>query len=143
MKANEFIKKHGIDEAKKANALSINAGHEDLELKKLIELSKDEFEKGKVIVEREIESLSEENKNQINKVISEIESKNANLVKQVDFFIKESMKCFVIEVWADSYKSIDDAFSYHITSNGEVFFLREQARQLWDYWNKQYRDIEE
>lgn len=37
MKANEFIKKYGLDEAKKSNALSINLGHEDLELKRLIE----------------------------------------------------------------------------------------------------------
>lgn len=34
--ALEFYKKHGLEECKKAYALSVNAGCEDLEMKKLI-----------------------------------------------------------------------------------------------------------
>ncbi|OTL85664.1 DUF551 domain-containing protein [Acinetobacter pittii] len=29
-----------------------------------------------------------------------------------------------------------DMFSYSIVENNEVFFMREQARQLWKFWNK-------
>lgn len=35
--AISFFKKHGLQEAKKAYSLSVNAGHEDLELLQLIE----------------------------------------------------------------------------------------------------------
>ncbi|QHJ82636.1 MAG: hypothetical protein [Caudoviricetes sp.] len=35
--ALEFYKKHGLEECKKAYALSVNAGHEDLEMKKVID----------------------------------------------------------------------------------------------------------
>ena len=45
MNATEYFKKYGIDEAKKAHAMSINLGHEDLELKKLIEDSKGKMDK--------------------------------------------------------------------------------------------------
>lgn len=34
--AIDFFKKHGLEECKKAYALSVNAGCEDLEMKKLI-----------------------------------------------------------------------------------------------------------
>lgn len=34
--ALEFYKKHGLEECKKAYALSVNAGCEDLKMKKLI-----------------------------------------------------------------------------------------------------------
>ncbi|MFX9082420.1 hypothetical protein ABTN62_04830, partial [Acinetobacter baumannii] len=36
---------------------------------------------------------------------------------------------------AESYKNMD-MFSYSIVENNEVFFMREQARQLWSFWNK-------
>lgn len=34
--ALEFYKKHGLEECKKAYALSVNAGYEDLQMKQLI-----------------------------------------------------------------------------------------------------------
>lgn len=37
--ALEFYRKHGIEECKKAYALSVNAGCEDLDMKMLIETS--------------------------------------------------------------------------------------------------------
>ncbi|MBF7693908.1 hypothetical protein [Acinetobacter pollinis] len=66
----------------------------------------------------------------------DLEKEREALVNEIELFIRESMECFVVEVWADSYASIDSAFSHHITSDGEVFFLREQARQLWEFWKK-------
>ncbi|QHJ84282.1 MAG: hypothetical protein [Bacteriophage sp.] len=53
--ATEYFKKYGIEQAKKAHAMSINLGHEDLELKKLIEDSKGKIDK--IDLEKEIHNF--------------------------------------------------------------------------------------
>lgn len=58
-----------------------------------------------------------------------------SLIEQVEAFKREALKMHLVQCWAESYASIDSAFSYHITSDSGVFFMREQARQLWAFWS--------
>lgn len=56
------------------------------------------------------------------------------LEAQIEVFKKEAMELWFVPDLADTYKN-KDLFSYSIM-DGEVFFMREQARQLWTFWNK-------
>ncbi|EPR3391355.1 hypothetical protein ACU4YV_001996 [Acinetobacter baumannii] len=56
------------------------------------------------------------------------------LEAQIEDFKKEAMELWFVPNLADTYKN-KDLFSYSII-DGEVFFMREQARQLWSFWNK-------
>ncbi|MBR7715494.1 hypothetical protein [Acinetobacter nosocomialis] len=56
------------------------------------------------------------------------------LVTQIEEFKKAAMELWFVPNLADTYKN-KDLFSYSII-DGEVFFMREQARQLWSFWNK-------
>lgn len=56
------------------------------------------------------------------------------LEAQIEVFKKEAMELWFVPNLADTYKN-KDLFSYSIM-DGEVFFMREQARQLWTFWNK-------
>lgn len=58
-----------------------------------------------------------------------------SIIEQVEAFKHEALEMHLVQCWAESYASIDSAFSYHIAQDGEVFFLREQARQLWAFWS--------
>lgn len=56
------------------------------------------------------------------------------LEAQIEVFKNEAMELWFVPNLADTYKN-KDLFSYSIM-DGEVFFMREQARQLWNFWNK-------
>ncbi|HAV4987777.1 TPA: DUF551 domain-containing protein [Acinetobacter nosocomialis] len=56
------------------------------------------------------------------------------LEAQIKVFKKEAMELWFVPNLADTYKN-KDLFSYSIM-DGEVLFMREQARQLWSFWNK-------
>ncbi|MDC5349839.1 DUF551 domain-containing protein [Acinetobacter baumannii] len=57
------------------------------------------------------------------------------LVAQIEEFKKDAMELWFVPELAASYKNMD-MFSYSIVGSNEVFFMREQARQLWAFWNK-------
>lgn len=57
----------------------------------------------------------------------------------VELFIAKSQEMHLVQCWSESYKDVDSAFSHCIMEDGEVFFLREQARQLWDYWQYKHK----
>lgn len=61
-------------------------------------------------------------------------NKERELKAQIEVFKKEAMELWFVPNLADTYKN-KDLFSYSIM-DGEVFFMREQARQLWSFWNK-------
>lgn len=61
-------------------------------------------------------------------------NKERELEAQIESFKKEAMELWFVPNLADTYKN-KDLFSYSIM-DGEVFFMREQARQLWNFWNK-------
>lgn len=61
-------------------------------------------------------------------------NKEKELEAQIKEFKKEAMELWFVPNLADTYKN-KDLFSYSIM-DGEVFFMREQARQLWSFWNK-------
>ncbi|ARG33907.1 hypothetical protein HA117_16700 [Acinetobacter baumannii] len=60
--------------------------------------------------------------------------KERELEDQIEDFKKEAMELWFVPNLADTYKN-KDLFSYSII-DGEVFFMREQTRQLWSFWNK-------
>lgn len=57
------------------------------------------------------------------------------VVAQIEEFKKAAMELWFVPDLAESYKNMD-MFSYSIVENNKVFFMREQARQLWSFWNK-------
>ncbi|KQK45630.1 hypothetical protein A1D06_04280 [Acinetobacter baumannii] len=57
------------------------------------------------------------------------------LIAQIEEFKRDAMELWFVPDLAESYKNMD-MFSYSIVENNEVFFMREQARQLWSFWNK-------
>lgn len=61
-------------------------------------------------------------------------NKERELEAQIEAFKTEAMELWFVPNLADTYKN-KDLFSYSIM-DGEVFFMREQARQLWAFWNK-------
>ncbi|WP_249143763.1 hypothetical protein [Acinetobacter nosocomialis] len=61
-------------------------------------------------------------------------NKERELEAQIEVFKKEAMELWFVPNLADTYKN-KDLFSYSII-DGEVFFMLEQARQLWSFWNK-------
>ncbi|MFX7404503.1 hypothetical protein ABTJ08_18865 [Acinetobacter baumannii] len=57
------------------------------------------------------------------------------LIAEVSVFKKECMELWFVPELAASYAN-RDFFSYSILEDDQVFFMIEQARQLWDFWNK-------
>lgn len=66
--------------------------------------------------------------------MTDLNKEREALVAQIEVFKKETMELWFVPDLADTYKN-KDLFSYSIM-DGEVFFMREQARQLWTFWNK-------
>ncbi|EHU1965815.1 hypothetical protein B9X50_15020 [Acinetobacter baumannii] len=66
--------------------------------------------------------------------MTDLNKEREALVAQIEVFKKETMELWFVPDLADTYKN-KDLFSYSIM-DGEVFFMREQARQLWSFWNK-------
>lgn len=55
------------------------------------------------------------------------------LKAEIEQFKTEAMKMHFVQVWAESYKN-SDPFGYVITEATGVFWIKEQARQLWQFW---------
>jgi len=67
--------------------------------------------------------------------MTDLNKERETLVAQIEEFKKDAMELWFVPDLAESYKNMD-MFSYSIVENNEVFFMREQARQLWSFWNK-------
>ncbi|MDM8396108.1 hypothetical protein [Acinetobacter baumannii] len=64
----------------------------------------------------------------------ELAKQRAALMAEVAKFKKDCMELWFVPNLADSYKN-SSLFEFSILDE-EVFFLKEQARQLWTFWNK-------
>ncbi|VXA55365.1 conserved hypothetical protein [Acinetobacter proteolyticus] len=62
-----------------------------------------------------------------------IEKEREALVAEIELFITEAMKAYVVERWADSYQNTKP-FSYTIDANNEIWWMKTQAHQLWQFW---------
>ncbi|HHP6582532.1 hypothetical protein [Acinetobacter baumannii] len=67
--------------------------------------------------------------------MTDLNKEREALLAQIEEFKKDAMELWFVPDLAESYKNMD-MFSYSIVENNEVFFMREQARQLWSFWNK-------
>lgn len=67
--------------------------------------------------------------------MTDLNKEREALIAQIEEFKKDAMELWFVPDLAESYKNMD-MFSYSIVENNEVFFMREQARQLWSFWNK-------
>lgn len=65
----------------------------------------------------------------------DLAAKRAALIAEVAVFKKDCMDLWFVPDLAASYTN-RDFFSYSIIEDNQVFFMIEQARQLWTYWNK-------
>ncbi|MFL0036065.1 hypothetical protein Q4025_12145 [Acinetobacter baumannii] len=64
----------------------------------------------------------------------DLAKQRAVLMAEVAEFKKDCMELWFVPGLADSYKN-SSLFEFSILDE-EVFFLKEQARQLWTFWNK-------
>lgn len=64
----------------------------------------------------------------------DLAKQRAALMAEVAEFKKDCMELWFVPDLADSYKN-SSLFEFSILDE-EVFFLKEQARQLWTFWNK-------
>lgn len=57
------------------------------------------------------------------------------LIAEIELFIAEAMKAYVVERWAESYTNTDP-FGYVIleNENNKVWWMKAQAHQLWQFW---------
>ncbi|MFW1952005.1 DUF551 domain-containing protein [Acinetobacter beijerinckii] len=55
------------------------------------------------------------------------------LEDEIELFISEAMKSYVVDRWADSYKHTSP-FDYVINDENEVWWMKAQAHQLWQFW---------
>lgn len=62
-----------------------------------------------------------------------IEKEREALVAEIELFIAEAMKAYVVERWADSYQNTEP-FAYTIDDKNEVWWMKTQAHQLWQFW---------
>lgn len=67
--------------------------------------------------------------------MSDLAAQRVALIAEVEVFKKDCMELWFVPDLASSYKN-RDLFSYSIIENDQVFFMIEQARQLWTFWNK-------
>lgn len=52
---------------------------------------------------------------------------------EIEIFIAEAMKAYVVERWADSYQNTSP-FAHVINDRNEVWWMKTQAHQLWQFW---------
>lgn len=62
-----------------------------------------------------------------------IEKEREALVAEIELFIAEAMKAYVVERWADSYQNTEP-FAYTIDDKNEIWWMKTQAHQLWQFW---------
>ncbi len=55
------------------------------------------------------------------------------LEDEIELFIGEAMKAYVVERWAVSYEN-SNPFSHTINDKNDVWWMKAQAKQLWDFW---------
>ena len=55
------------------------------------------------------------------------------LIAEIDHFINEAKKSYIVERWAVTYEN-SNPFSHTINDKNEVWWMKTQARQLWDFW---------
>lgn len=55
------------------------------------------------------------------------------LITEIDHFINEAKKSYIVERWAVSYEN-SNPFSHTINDKNEVWWMKAQARQLWEFW---------
>ncbi|MGQ0707464.1 hypothetical protein ACT40Y_15520 [Acinetobacter baumannii] len=65
----------------------------------------------------------------------DLANQRAALMAQVAEFKKDCMELWFVPELAASYSN-RDFFSYSIIEDNQAFFMIEQARQLWSFWNK-------
>ncbi|WP_262727995.1 hypothetical protein [Acinetobacter pittii] len=65
----------------------------------------------------------------------DLANQRADLMAQVAEFKKDCMELWFVPELAASYSN-RNFFSYSIIEDNQVFFMIEQARQLWSFWNK-------
>ncbi|RSP90774.1 DUF551 domain-containing protein [Acinetobacter baumannii] len=65
----------------------------------------------------------------------DLAKQRAALMAQVAEFKKDCMELWFVPELAASYSN-RDFFSYSIIEDNQAFFMIEQARQLWSFWNK-------
>ena len=63
-----------------------------------------------------------------------IEKEREALIAEIELFIAEAMKAYVVERWADSYQNTEP-FAYVLNDKNEVWWMKSQADQLWKFWN--------
>lgn len=62
-----------------------------------------------------------------------MENDKEALVVEIEQFIQEAMKMHIVQVLADSYKNTS-LFEYVIGVGNEVWWMKTQAYQLWQFW---------
>lgn len=62
------------------------------------------------------------------------EKEREALLAEIELFVAEAMKAYVVERWADSYQNTEP-FAYVINDKNEVWWMKSQADQLWKFWN--------
>lgn len=62
-----------------------------------------------------------------------MENDKEALVAEIEQFIQEAMKMHIVQVLADSYKNTS-LFEYVIGVGNEVWWMKTQAHQLWQFW---------
>ncbi|ENW78627.1 hypothetical protein F909_03589 [Acinetobacter sp. ANC 3929] len=62
-----------------------------------------------------------------------IEKEREALVAEIELFIAEAMKAYVVERWADSYQNTEP-FAYTIDDKNEIWWMKTHAHQLWQFW---------
>lgn len=62
-------------------------------------------------------------------------NQRAALMADVEIFKKACMELWFVPELAASYKN-RDFFSYSIIEDNQVFFMIEQTRQMWEFWNR-------
>lgn len=55
------------------------------------------------------------------------------LITEIDHFINEAKKSYIVERWAVSYEN-SNPFSHTINDKNEVWWMKAQAHQLWQFW---------
>lgn len=64
------------------------------------------------------------------------------LIAEIEKFKEEALKMHIVQVLADTYTNTS-LFDFNIDSDGSVIWYRDQARQLWDFWQTSKTQVPE
>ena len=62
----------------------------------------------------------------------DINKERVELIAEIELFKTEAMKMHFVQTWAETYKT--DPFGHTVDDVCEVFWLKAQAYQLWEFW---------